>query len=1194
MSHFDQISDLSPKSVFHRGGRIVKWKERAASMVSHVAELRLSVSAAAVGAALMFGTGIGGTAPAMAGSCTESPAGSGDFVCSGPAGPFGDIPQVLTSGGPVTVTTEPDFGMFVFGDALVIDGVNGTSFDDAEVSTIAGTQSGIIITNTGTDSLSFTSNGTIGGTFGDGIDATNAVGTSDLTITSNVVNGGENGIVARNFGTGALTINSTGAASGTDINGIEAYNSDSGGNLTINAVDTSGGFHGIFAVNEGTGALTINSTGTATGANSTGIHARNFGTFGTALTINAVDTSGGTDGIRARNRGTGALTITSTGTASGTNYMGIQAWNEGTDLTVNAVDTSGGFHGIFAVNEGTGALSVTSTSTATGTDFNGIRARNHGTDLTVNAADTSGSYSGISAENNGVGALTITSSGMAAGAANDGIYAENSIYGTDLTVSAVETSGGENGIIAINFGIGALSISSIGTATGTANDGIYANNSANGTELAVNAADVAGGENGIFGINFGTGALTINSTGTASGTTYHGIAALNIAGGTDLTVKAVDTIGGRNGIAALNEGIGALTVISTGTATGIDSNGIGAENSGTDLTVKAVDTSGGNSGIVALNDGSGALTISSTGMATGTLLYGVYAFNSGNGSSLSITAAEVTGGVDGINVLQEGSGPAVITTSGTVAGGTGNAITAATTGAAIIVDNSGTLESGAGFALTASGGVTDLTNSGTINGRMQLSAFDDEVFNTGTFNATMDSEFGAGNDLFTNNGKVIVEGTITLAGLEQFVNNNVINMANRTVGDSLTVAGDYVGGGSLGIDVSFDGAGSSDILIVSGSARGNTSLVINDISTAPNFGNMVLVVDAGAGTVADAFSLSAESVTIGFVSYSVSFDAAGNDFFLSSAIGAPVFQTLKFVEGAQSLWQRSTHAWTAHMASPKDRSASPMWMQIDSSATGEKDSFNFTSGGFAQNINLDYEQDYFGFQLGYEFGPGVTSEGVLVGFTSGYLTSNLGFDAMADNVRYDAFNIGAYAGFKSEGFFANALAKYDIIDADVIARTAGYTADLSGEAYGVRLEAGYRWGAEAFFVQPMASIEYQQASLDDFSTLGANIDFDTFDSLHAVAGVRLGGESRVNISNALNYYLSGQAVHQSQSDDGLLFTSGISSIQIQNQLSNTFGRFEMGLSIATRGGVTGFIEGNADISGDYTGYGGRGGLKIQF
>jgi hypothetical protein len=87
----------------------------------------------------------------------------------------------------------------------------------------------------------------------------------------------------------------------------------------------------------------------------------------------------------------------------------------------------------------------------------------------------------------------------------------------------VNSAGGTSGISANNFGTGALRVTSTGTSTGTNTDGISAYNSANGTDLTVSAANSSGATKGIAASNYGKGALTVSSTGTATGTTQHGI-----------------------------------------------------------------------------------------------------------------------------------------------------------------------------------------------------------------------------------------------------------------------------------------------------------------------------------------------------------------------------------------------------------------------------------------------------------------------------------------------------------------------------------------------------------------------------------------------------------------------------------------------------------------------------------------------
>lgn len=320
---------------------------------------------------------------------------------------------------------------------------------------------------------------------------------------------------------------------------------------------------GIVATASGPGPLTVSAPAPVTETNGDGIKATN-NSPGTDLTITATDVSGSQDGIDARNNGTGALSSTSTGTVTGVT-TGIFATNAGTSLTIDAASVSGGI-GINARNDGTGSLSVTATGAVTGTSTRGIVARNQssGLDLDINVAGVTGATDGIYTNNLGRGAMSVTATGAVVGISTYGILARNS--GTDLTISVDDVSGGsKNGIEAINFGTGALSVTSTGAVSSVGDIGIRARNDSNATDLEIVASTVTGGSDGIVGYNEGTGALSITATGAVTAEGGYGIGAITTNNSTgDLTILTADVTGGLGGIAAINAGAGALSIISTG------------------------------------------------------------------------------------------------------------------------------------------------------------------------------------------------------------------------------------------------------------------------------------------------------------------------------------------------------------------------------------------------------------------------------------------------------------------------------------------------------------------------------------------------------------------------------------------------------------------------------------------------------
>src|SRR5262249_16227544 len=120
------------------------------------------------------------------------------------------------------------------------------------------------------------------------INATNS-GT-DLSVTTGagtVVTGGDVGIFAGNYGSKALTIRANGDVTGTNNAGIYARNLTGTTDLTVTTgtgTNVTGGLNGIFARNYGSGALTITANGDVTGTNNAGIFARNDGTDLTVTT----------------------------------------------------------------------------------------------------------------------------------------------------------------------------------------------------------------------------------------------------------------------------------------------------------------------------------------------------------------------------------------------------------------------------------------------------------------------------------------------------------------------------------------------------------------------------------------------------------------------------------------------------------------------------------------------------------------------------------------------------------------------------------------------------------------------------------------------------------------------------------------------------------------------------------------------
>ncbi len=521
-----------------------------------------------------------------------------------------------------------------------------------------------------------------------------------------------------------------------------------------------------------------------------------LGAPGTALAQCAV-TAAPNSVTCATSTTTADTTNTNAGTASSSDRQ--QLFNAGGIVTVT-IDPS-------VVIDGNG-LAITNSQAATTT--NGDVTFNNAGTITVSAGatPTQGGTSALNVTATGsitfAGPGTINDGGQGLTAASFSSTSGNIIVGGNGT--AANVLGDISGAIGINASLvngGVLTIAGTGNVTGTAGAGIVVDGGLAGTVTvggtAANTAigNVQGATNGITATVF-AGSITIENTGTITGTSGNGIDATfgNTGGGT-ITIAGTGAIsGGANGIEANVALGGSVTVGGTTAATRITS------------------VTGGVTGIdVGTSIGSGAVLIAGIGSITGGNAAGQFGIDvtlanstgiviGANGVSAAGLVGNVSGGT-GINVAISHTGNGSITVAGV-----GNVTGAVGAGIA--------LDSGLGGAITVGGtapntavgnvlGATDGITASVLGGSITVEG-------VGTITGTAGNGITAG---FAPGGG----GTITIAGTGAISGGANGIEANVGLGGSVTVGGtttaqqiSSVTGGVTGIDVGTS-IGSGAVLI---------------------------------------------------------------------------------------------------------------------------------------------------------------------------------------------------------------------------------------------------------------------------------------------------------------------------------------------------------------------------------------------
>lgn len=968
--------------------------------------------------------------------------------------------------------------------------------------------------------------------------------------------------------------------------------------------------------------------------------------------------SNATSGIVLAGSGTSAVTLDGGAaaiTTSGTSSTAVDVSSFSGPVTVNIgnVSTSGALSGgVRAIGGLNSNVSVTTGNvTTTGLEGSTFFFLPTSTAITATAA--------------GTGNVTVDAGDIAtAGLGARGVNASASAGDVSIATGTVSTTGNNAIAIAANSDLGNVDVRANGlisttgdfahgvsatalngaalvdvdnvTTTGVASNGVYAQSGPGGT--SVNFDNVTVGGSLTSGINAGSVGGDVTVTGgsvTSTGEASTGILALSDTGTVQVSTTGTVASSGRGGSGILaTSNLGDVMVSANNVST------VAADTADLETTRSAIYAQGANAMVsltgtaraggqalfggsadavaVRATDGDAHAdvnTITSTGAASRAL-----SLTATGDATATIRGAVSASGAMADAVFVDAGDKAVVnvTSGGTVTAQDGNLITVNAVNGTTI-NNAGTLgAAGNGFTLAVTGGPATINNTGSLNSDIRLTDGNDVLNNSGTFVLGANADFGGGTDTLNNSGTIVLAAgnaavSTTLVGLEQLNNSGLVDMRNGITGDSLTLPGSFSGSGDsrLGLDVNL-GTGASDTLVVGGAATGQTTVLVGQTGTEALFNPGTTIIDAGAGSSANAFVLAdvGGGLDTGLVRYDIVFNPANSTYNLVGGPSDGALRTLNYVEGLRSLWLKSADVVSAQLQARRDQlwaegengTSGKFWLQIHGSVEDRDNGGNFTAFGATRAVNTSYRQDYFGGQVGLDFGGGSGERGGFAfGVTGGYITSSMNFDGSADRINFDVVNAGAYASYTSGNVFINALGKYDYYWATAHSSTGGLQGKFKGDTYGGRVEAGLRVGDDSFFVEPAVSVSYLKSSIDPITRQGVRFDFDDADGLRGRAGARIGTQFDMFGSKA-SIYAGGNYVHEFEGRDSVTFSSGGETLTYRNNRIGDYGEAKLGIEIAQIGGVSGFIEGNyirsfnsnGATSSDVEGVGGRAGLRIRF
>lgn len=584
-------------------------------------------------------------------------------------------------------------------------------------------------------------------------------------------------------------------------------------------------------------------------------------------------------------------------------------------------------------------------------------------------------------------------------------------------------------------------------------------------------------------------------------------------------------------------------------------------------------------GIPAIMQTGGSLTLNNAGTLNGTLdLHG-------------------TTGADAIN------NAGLWNTSGSSSFGTGTASLANLAGGTITVSGCS-----AGCAFNFGGAALDtVTNAGTIT--LGSASADSMAFNFD----------GNAADTLTNTSRIAVTGAAAFNGLATFDNSGgVLDMRQAVTGnsntDSVRVSGAF-GGGTLGVNAFLGGAGSTaDTLHVGGSASGKTSVAVAD--TNPGIGGFTgaagipIVVVAGASSTSS-FVLDPSSTVVGGGYQNINgigvLEKGAFDYYLAKTqpgtfglVSTPdqaAVQSPIAIIGAQTIWYETALGWQDRVASPSGAAnGSGFWSSAVGSRSNRSDHAGFSSAGMTTNFDLDYNQNVWGFLLGYEASLGGSDpDAFKLGVMAGYAGADLKFDrsAMAgvapSDFRYKGGLFGVTATYRHGGFFADALLKADMLRIrfnDLPNGAGGFDSrSIECRTSGAMGNAGFHFDAGGWSIDPMITLAGTFTEIGNVSLPATHtqLQFRHEDTVRGAVGARIGGVFSSGAGGTWTGSVTGRFWDQfsGNSPSASVVDAG-SELDLADHFKGTFGEVTGRVDWNATSGIGAWLQAGAKFNSQFT------------
>ncbi|WP_428031702.1 autotransporter domain-containing protein [Ancylobacter sp.] len=249
-------------------------------------------------------------------------------------------------------------------------------------------------------------------------------------------------------------------------------------------------------------------------------------------------------------------------------------------------------------------------------------------------------------------------------------------------------------------------------------------------------------------------------------------------------------------------------------------------------------------------------------------------------------------------------------------------------------------------------------------------------------------------------------------------------------------------------------------------------------------------------------------------------------------------------------------------------------------------------GGTPITIDTGYDQDTYSFFGGADY---LANSNWRIGVFGGYETSDVKYNAYGLSADFDGGSIGGFVAYKTGPFYADAEVKADFLTLDYnSAVVQNPSVDVTN--VGLRLNAGYRFGTNLFYVEPVVSFSYLSTSFDDGVFAGTSVNFKDGESTRGGVGARIGTSFATSTGSADLYVLAKYWNEFGDNNSASFFDPvTLDSAAFFDALDGSFGEVTGTAAFYSLDRTTAFIvSGGSEFNSDSTQITGKIGLEKKF